>query len=935
MSEVDGLIETWDVYDLDDTGLLVQLGNAEAFAAQGLEKAATLAAVIRMELRERGVSTHLMHHIDAPAEAAGSVQAVALPSAPPCAQPPIPVVDAPEPPVPRRRGLWDSDSSSSDSNDERRRPPPPLMRRNKYGCVSFASKRPQRKVLKAPSDHKSGPARAKKQAIAATPTTSTTRKPSVPRAAVTPPPLRASTAGNGVAQQPGKVPSGRRSAIPRLASLVTASLEPVTELDAGEGRRNRASGIEPIDDARRDRANAGDETRSAGPVSSPPAQINMGAPQPPASDETQLACINEGSLRHRADPDVGTVVPARCPTRETSDEMVENTQPPGPPTSNSLATEIHEDVHSENDEVEEPKGPTEIHLVEAAAAPATSAPVSSSTPSPLCSPRSGRSTDNSAPDSRSTQNTQTADKPVGTSRNAGMSTSPLPELEDAQVSRGCGDLVTPEPMTRLESYDEDITQSYDEDTQRNVEEQPSVCFEEKRWAPNDFARRFPRPKDLLLDPLLMVPVAQREVPRLSRALVELIEAWEAERREQFERDDEAPPPLARWGKVQQTRDEVLEVLQEAMAVTDDWCECDSPFWDVWWLWRKPRPHDAVWFISQRVNHIPKTGALTHKDQLKTALQRYSSGRGAAAALFNIMPLTFNLPRDYVPFLHALGATKPGALWIMKTIGMSRGRGIKLVSSIDDVTYSVPVVVQQYVDRPLLLAGRKFDLRLYVCVTQFNPLEAFLSSIGFARMAPSPYSLDAGKYTDLTVHLTNTAVSEAVASGGGNKISLEQLQQANEVHPWPTTWARVRSTVLRTLVGVEDKIPRTTGAFELFGFDVLLDTDLKPWVLEVNASPSMEMYGALDRELKPRLIGDVLELAGSPAIDRHKVKDAFAAIDRRGTYCGKLDWGSAVSGMFYGRMPRSYGDPPPQDSSFSMIAPSPEYEKTARAKKAAV
>jgi len=61
----------------------------------------------------------------------------------------------------------------------------------------------------------------------------------------------------------------------------------------------------------------------------------------------------------------------------------------------------------------------------------------------------------------------------------------------------------------------------------------------------------------------------------------------------------------------------------------------------------------------------------------------------------------------------------------------------------------------------------------------------------------------------------------------------------------------------------------TNCFELFGFDILLDSDLKPWLLEVNLSPSMAADSPLDWNIKSNVMTDTLNLCGMKRFDRKK------------------------------------------------------------------
>ena len=114
------------------------------------------------------------------------------------------------------------------------------------------------------------------------------------------------------------------------------------------------------------------------------------------------------------------------------------------------------------------------------------------------------------------------------------------------------------------------------------------------------------------------------------------------------------------------------------------------------------------------------------------------------------------------------------IWILKPIGKSRGRGIQLISELSQVVYLEPMVVQKYIPDPLLIRGFKFDMRIYVLVTSFNPLEAFLYNEGFARMSTQIYNLDSDNLQNNYIHLTNVAI---------NKEKKSATESVNDIHDY--------------------------------------------------------------------------------------------------------------------------------------------------------
>ncbi|XP_076375568.1 putative tubulin polyglutamylase TTLL9 [Megalopta genalis] len=331
--------------------------------------------------------------------------------------------------------------------------------------------------------------------------------------------------------------------------------------------------------------------------------------------------------------------------------------------------------------------------------------------------------------------------------------------------------------------------------------------------------------------------------------------------------------------------------QVKVMLARGWTQITDPNdlgWHLWWCETNDARQalDAKLTTHQKIPHFRNHYELTRKNYLYRNLRRYKklllkSKKIAEAELCDAMPLTFELPNDYLLFTEEYHQ-QPGATWIVKPAGRSQGRGIFLFRKLKDLAewrakefncqqLETPIetfIVQRYVENPYLLAGRKFDLRIYGLVTSFHPLRAWLAREGFARLSTELFDLD--NIDDNRVHLTNMAIQ--LKSNGteprreakqGCKWALvkvrEYLTARHGVEAVEALFQRISGVIMASLLAVQPVIMPGKNSFELYGYDVLLDEDLKPWLLEINASPALTGTDREDYRLKFDLIDDTLNV----------------------------------------------------------------------------
>uniref|UniRef100_A0A182ND43 Tubulin--tyrosine ligase-like protein 5 n=1 Tax=Anopheles dirus TaxID=7168 RepID=A0A182ND43_9DIPT len=284
---------------------------------------------------------------------------------------------------------------------------------------------------------------------------------------------------------------------------------------------------------------------------------------------------------------------------------------------------------------------------------------------------------------------------------------------------------------------------------------------------------------------------------------------------------------------------------------------------------------------QRVNHFPRSYELTRKDRLYKNIERMQHLRGYKH--FDIVPQSFLLPQDYKELIAA--HNKCRGPWIVKPVASSRGRGIFIVNSPDQISSFEQVVVAKYISDPLCIDGHKCDIRIYVAVTSFDPLIIYIYEEGLVRLATVKYDRTAENLWNPCMHLCNYSI---------NKYHTDYIKSSNAGeedvgHKWTLSalLRHLRSQGCNTeqlMLAIEDLIikaifsctqpivsacrmfvPHIGNCFELYGFDILIDDMLKPWLLEVNLSPSLGCDTPLDTKVKASMLTDLLTMVGIPAI----------------------------------------------------------------------
>lgn len=242
--------------------------------------------------------------------------------------------------------------------------------------------------------------------------------------------------------------------------------------------------------------------------------------------------------------------------------------------------------------------------------------------------------------------------------------------------------------------------------------------------------------------------------------------------------------------------------------------------------------------------------------------------------YDFSPKTWIIPEQYKDFLkeRKLSTRENERMYIVKPENGSQGRGIFLTRTEKDErirqaqwSFGNMLVAQKYIQNPLLVSGYKFDIRLYVLIASCDPLRVYIYHDGLARLCTESFqpANDENKDNHF-MHLTNYSINRAHTSNFqsshdategsvGSKRTLSALLDTmrREGRPLDDLWPRLRDMAAKAAIAAQPALARHHRTyrpadmagdccFELLGMDVLLDDALRPWLLEMNLAPSLQV-----------------------------------------------------------------------------------------------
>ena len=160
-------------------------------------------------------------------------------------------------------------------------------------------------------------------------------------------------------------------------------------------------------------------------------------------------------------------------------------------------------------------------------------------------------------------------------------------------------------------------------------------------------------------------------------------------------------------------------------------------------------------------------------------------------------------------------------------------------------YCSRIIIQKYIEKPLLYRGRKCDIRIWVLLTQ--NMKVYVFKEGHLKTCSVEFNINS---SNAFTHITNYSFQKY-------NDNFQKFEKGNEV-PFYEFQKFIDEKYPEKNYKLNKDLNRSY-QFEIFGYDFMLDEDFNVFLIEINTNPGLEESSPWIKIIVPRMLDDALRL----------------------------------------------------------------------------
>ena len=212
------------------------------------------------------------------------------------------------------------------------------------------------------------------------------------------------------------------------------------------------------------------------------------------------------------------------------------------------------------------------------------------------------------------------------------------------------------------------------------------------------------------------------------------------------------------------------------------------------------------------------------------------------------------------------------IWIMKPSNLSRGREIHCINNLSKITKNLNetnnnIVLQKYIENPLIIHKKKFDIRQWVLITSIHPLTIWKWEEPYLRFSAENYDIE--NINNIYSHLTNNSIAKHSENYNKENLIKEDMWDVNQFKNylfdvykkdlWNEINEKIKNAIICSFDCARHEIGYRENSHELYGYDFMIDEEFNVYLIEINSSPAMDYSTSITERLVKEMLGNIIQI----------------------------------------------------------------------------